>query len=232
MFSPVKPTKIYEQVIEQIKDFIKKGELKYGDKLPAERDLCERLKVSRTSIREALRALEILGLIECRQGEGNFIKDNFENSLLESLSMMFMLHGSNPTEVLEFRKIIEPGTAALAARKINVKQLSEIKEVVSLLNNTDDEGKSVEFDKKFHYLITQASGNYIISNMMSAVSSLVDKYIESARMNMFHIEGNKTILNGHHDDIVAAIEARDPAAAAAAMRKHLDYTTDYMLRLE
>ena len=89
MLSPVKSTKIYEMVMEQIKDIVKKGELKSGDKLPSERDLCEKLEVSRASIREALRALQMLGLIESKHGEGNFINENIENSLLEPLSIFF-----------------------------------------------------------------------------------------------------------------------------------------------
>ena len=116
MLSPVKSTKIYEMVMEQIKDIVKKGELKSGDKLPSERDLCEKLEVSRASIREALRALQMLGLIESKHGEGNFINENFENSLLEPLSIVFLLLGSKSGDVLELRKIIEPETAALAAK--------------------------------------------------------------------------------------------------------------------
>ena len=90
-----------------------------GDKLPSERELCEQLNVSRTSVREALRIFEILGIIECKIGEGNFIKDSFEDSLLEPLSMTFMLHGSKTGEILDLRKFIEPGMAALAAKNIN-----------------------------------------------------------------------------------------------------------------
>ena len=90
MLSPIKNTKVYEKVIEQVKDLVKSGELKSGDKLPPERDLSEQLQVSRTSIREALRALEMLGLVETKQGEGNFIKTDFENSLVEPLSIVYM----------------------------------------------------------------------------------------------------------------------------------------------
>ena len=115
MLSPVKNTKIYEIVMEQIKDIVKKGEVKSGEKLPSERELGEKLEVSRASIREALKSLQILGLIESKHGEGNFINKNFENSLLEPLSIVFLLLGSKSEDVLELRKIIEPQIAALAA---------------------------------------------------------------------------------------------------------------------
>ena len=81
MFSPIKNTKVYEQVIDQIKNMIDEGNLKKGDKLPSERSLVEQLKISRASIREALRALEVIGLIECRQGEGSYIRTNFQDNL-------------------------------------------------------------------------------------------------------------------------------------------------------
>lgn len=99
------------------------GNLQKGDKLPSERELVDQLKVSRTSIREALRALEIVGLIKCKQGEGNFIRDNFDNSLFEPLSLVFMLERSNKEDIIEVRRIIEVEAAALAAKRITKDQL-------------------------------------------------------------------------------------------------------------
>ena len=129
MFSPIKNTKVYEQVIVQIKDMIDKGTLKKGDKLPSERKLVEQLQVSRASIREALRALEVIGLIECRQGEGNYIKTSFQDNLFEPLSIMFMLEGSNPEAIWELRKIMEVEAAGLASKRITDEQLKELKEI-------------------------------------------------------------------------------------------------------
>lgn len=228
MLNTVKNTRVYEQVIEKIKNIIEKGELKCGDKLPSERELCEQLDVSRTSVREALRVLEILGIIECKMGEGNFIKDNFEDSLLEPLSMTFMLHGSKTDEILDIRKFIEPGTAALAAKNINDEQLQEIKDLINLLNNTENEEKCAEIDKKIHYKIVRASGNYLVSNMMFAVSTLVETYIEDVVTNMFQSEENKSQVKKQHEDIVHAIEKHDSVGASIAMLKHLEYTNDYI----
>ncbi|MCT8975014.1 FadR family transcriptional regulator [Clostridium sp. CX1] len=228
MSNTIKNTRVYEQVIEKIKDLIEKGELGCGDKLPSERDLCEQLNVSRTSVREALRVLGILGIVECKIGEGNFIKDNFEDSLLEPLSMTFMLHGSKTDEILDLRKFIEPGMAALAAKNINDEQLQEIKEIVDLLNSTEDEEKCAELDKKLHYKIVQASGNYLVSNMMFAVSTLVETYIEDVLTNMFRNVENKNILKKQHKDIIQAIEDHDSVGASVAMLKHLEYSDGYI----
>ena len=139
MFSPIKNTKVYEQVIIQIKDMIDKGTLKKGDKLPSERNLVEQLMVSRASIREALRALEVIGLIECRQGEGNYIKASFQDNLFEPLSIMFMLEGSNPEAIWELRKIMEVEAAGLAAKKITDEQLKELKAITQRFKNCEDE---------------------------------------------------------------------------------------------
>lgn len=223
MFSPIKNTKVYEQVIEQIKYMIVSGSLKRGDKLPPERDLVEQLQVSRTSLREALRALQIIGLIECRQGEGNYIKESFEATLFEPLSMMFMLEGSNPVEILEVRRIIEVETAALAAKKITNEQLFELKRIVDELRVTNDEKINSKIDKDLHYKIAYASGNFLVVNMLMAVSSLMDNFIKDARAIILTKGDNKAILNEHHENIYKALSEHNPAEAAYAMRKHLEF---------
>ena len=99
MSTPIRNPKAYDQVIEVIKDKIKKGKIKKGDKLPSEREMAESLGLSRASVREALRALEVIGLIESIQGAGNYIRTNFDNSLIEPLSLMFMLQESSVKEM-------------------------------------------------------------------------------------------------------------------------------------
>ncbi len=218
MLSPVKSTKIYEMVIEQIKDIVKKGELRSGDKLPSERELCDKLEVSRASIREALKSLQMLGLIESKHGEGNFINENFENSLLEPLSIVFLLLGSKGDDVLQLRKIIEPETAALAAKNITDEQLMELKDIMEELNNASDGEVSASLDKRFHYKIAQASGNHLISTVMFSMSSLIEKYIENSNVH----NSNKEMVKTNHEEIWRALKAHDADAAAAAIRKHLE----------
>ncbi|BCZ49259.1 GntR family transcriptional regulator [Clostridium gelidum] len=218
MLSPVKNTKIYEMVMEQIKDLVKKGELKSGDKLPSERELSEKLEVSRASIREALKALQMLGLIETKHGEGNFINENFENSLLEPLSTVFLLLGSKSESVLELRKIIEPETAVLAAKNITNEQLIELKEIMEELNNTSDAEVCASLDKRFHYKIAQASGNHLISTIMFSVSSLIEKHIENSKINTI----NKTLVKAQHEEIWNALETHNGSSAKAALKKHLE----------
>lgn len=222
MLSPVKNTKIYEIVMEQIKDIVKKGEVKSGEKLPSERELGEKLEVSRASIREALKSLQILGLIESKHGEGNFINKNFENSLLEPLSIVFLLLGSKSEDVLELRKIIEPQIAALAAINITNEQLTELKEIMNELNSTMDAEISASLDKKFHYKIAQASGNNLISTIMFSISSLIEKYIENSKVHTL----NKELVKIQHKEIWVALEAKAGEVAAMAVRKHLELNSN------
>lgn len=229
MFSPIKNTKVYEQVIDQIKNMIVDGTLKKGDKLPSERELVQELQVSRTSIREALRALEIIGLVECRQGEGNYIKQSFESSLFEPLSIMFMLQESSMEEVLDLRKIIEVETAALAARQISDEEIENLSQLINKLKDTYDEETGVQIDKEFHYEIAKASKNYLILNILITVSSLIDNFIKDARSKILEEEKNKSALIAQHENIFLGLLHHDPKEAADAMRQHLEFTNKYLI---
>ncbi|MBU5484859.1 FadR family transcriptional regulator [Clostridium sp. MSJ-11] len=228
MFTPIKNTKVYEQVIEQIKDMINKGILKKGDKLPSERDLVEKLQVSRTSIREALRALEIIGLIESRQGEGNFVKSNFENNLFEPLSIMFILEKSDPMDILELRKIIEKETATLAATRISEDELTELRDLIDKFKNLDEDEEMVKADREFHYKIAQVSKNFLILSILNAISSLMEIFIENARRNILINTDNKELLVKQHEDIYIALSEHDPEKALKAMSIHLETINEYM----
>ena len=232
MFTPIKSTKVYEQVIDQIKDMIDKGTLKKGDKLPSERDLVGQLEVSRASIREAIRALEVIGLIDCRQGEGNYIKSSFQDNLFEPLSIMFMLEGRNQEDIWELRKIMEVEASGLAAKRISEEQLKELKEIVESFVNCEDEDINAEIDKKFHYKIAECSGNVLIFNILNTVSTLVDHFIKDARKLILAQQENKEILFSQHKEIYLSMEKHSSTAARKAMREHLDFANKYKSKVE
>jgi GntR family transcriptional repressor for pyruvate dehydrogenase complex len=225
MFTPVKNRKVYEVVIEQIKNMVKTGELKKGDKLPPERDLVEQLKVSRTSIREAIRALEILGLIECKQGEGNFVRKSFQQSLLEPLSIMFMLQESTPKEVIELRRILEIETASLAAKHIKQEKLTEIYNIVDTFKNSTDEKLNTELDQEFHFKIAEASENFLLVNVLTTVSSIIDSFISNARLRIMENRDNREILIQQHEAVYRALCEHDSKSAAEEMKKHLEFVS-------
>ncbi|SCZ00733.1 FadR/GntR family transcriptional regulator [Alkaliphilus peptidifermentans] len=225
MFVPVKSTKVYEHVIKQIQNMIANGELKRGDKLPSERQLAEQLMVSRTSVREALRALQIIGLIEVRQGDGNFIKDSFDKCLFEPLSVIFMLNESRPEEIVDLRRIIEMETAALAAKRITDDEIIILGNLIKQLKeygDLDDEKNSVKVDKEFHYMIAQAAKNYLLMSILNVISALMDDFIEDARGIILINQKNKAVLLEQHENIFKAIANRDPKAASEAMNEHIN----------
>ena len=114
---PVKSTRIYEEIVRQIKAMIAEGRLKSGDQLPPERDLAEKFLVSRTSVREALRALESLGLIEIRPGEGTFVREVSVESLIQPLALVMASQREAMSELFEARRLLEPLIAGLAATR-------------------------------------------------------------------------------------------------------------------
>lgn len=232
MFKPIKNTKVYEQIIQQIQNMIIDGTLKQGDKLPSERDLAESLEVSRPSVREALRALEIIGITEVKQGEGSFIKVNFDKTLIEPLSVVFMLNKGKPRDILELRNILEIETVSLAALRINEEEIKELEEVIAQLKSAEEESISVVVDKQFHYKIAQASRNVLILNVLNAISSLMDTFIKEAREKILSNKENKEILIQQHEEIYSAIKHRDPKKASLAMAKHLQLIEDVFINGE
>lgn len=228
MFIPIKNAKVYEQVIEQIKTMIISGNLQKGDKLPSERELVDQLKVSRTSIREALRALEIVGLIKCKQGEGNFIRDNFDNSLFEPLSLVFMLEKSNKEDIIEVRGIIEVEATALAAKRITKEQLKKLEHIIDEIKNIEDEKLLAKLDKNFHYEIAQASNNFILLNIINSCSSLIDSLIQNARYKIIKNNVNKEELVNQHEKIYLALKEKDAELASKLMREHLEFSSKFL----
>lgn len=228
MFSPIKSKKIYEYVIEQIQDMIMNGTLKKGDKLPSERELAEQLKVSRTSIREALRGLEILGLVESRQGEGNFIKDKIEESFFEPLSVMFMLNKDNPEDILELRMIIEVEAAYLAAKRVTKKDKEDLKEILGRMKEAQDEKSRSRIDKELHYRIAKTTGNYFIVNILNGISMLMESFIIYAREKILEDIDDNELLFMQHEAICNSIIEGNPDKAAVAMRTHLELIVEHM----
>jgi Transcriptional regulators len=222
MLEPNKTTKVYEQVIEQIKSKIKSGEIKKGDKLPSEREMSELIGVSRTSVREAIRALEVVGLVESKQGAGNYIKTNFDNSLFEPLSVMFMLQESSVKEMYDLRETLELECAKLSAKNIEDNELALLTAIVDRMYLAGSEEESLELDIKFHYLIAKASRNVLLINMLDVISQLMDEFIQKSRMQILHEGNTKESLLEIHENLLRALKCKDEGKVCNAMKEHFD----------
>lgn len=219
---PNKNPKVYEQVIDDIKNKIKSGEIKKGDRLPSERELSEALGVSRTSIREAIRALEVIGLVESRRGAGNYIKTNFEDSLFEPLSVMFMLQESSPREMFDVRESLELQCARLSAKNIQDNELALLAAILDRMYLAENEEESLELDIKFHYIVAKASRNVLLINVLEVISQLMDEFIKKFRMQILHVGNTKESLLEIHENLYRALKCRDEAKVYNAMKEHFN----------
>src|SRR5437762_9392216 len=128
--APIKSTRIYQEIVRQVKAMIAEGRLKSGDQLPPERDLAEKFLVSRTSVREALRALESVGLIEIRPGEGTFVREISVEALVEPLALVLLSQRAMIEELFEARRMLEPVIAGLAARRATKDEVQEMERIL------------------------------------------------------------------------------------------------------
>ncbi|RSD27877.1 FadR/GntR family transcriptional regulator [Mesobacillus subterraneus] len=139
MSQPEKNTKVYVEIVRQLREMIYKDELKPGDKIPSERELSERLNAGRSSVREALRALELLGLIETRRGEGTFIRDFRGNQLVQLLSTFILQDDKAKQDVIETKSMIEVDCLYLAAEKVQQEEIERLKVWIDEHNFEDEE---------------------------------------------------------------------------------------------
>ncbi len=216
--APVKSTRIYEEIVRQIKVMIGEGRLKSGDQLPPERDLAEKFLVSRTSVREALRALESVGLIEIRPGEGTFVREVSVDALVEPLALVLLSQREMIGELFEARRLLEPAIAGLAARRATPEEVQEMERIL------DEQAKEIAAgntglaqDAAFHAAIGTAAHNRAITRIVHAVMDLLAQSREEA----ISTPGRPTRSHEDHRRVLDAIRARDPANAERAMLDHV-----------
>jgi len=217
--APIKSTRIYQEIVRQVKGMIAEGRLKSGDQLPPERDLAEKFVVSRTSVREALRALESLGLVEIRPGEGTFVREVSVDSLVEPLALVMLSQREAIGELFEARRMIEPALAALAARRATPEDVGEMERILeSQAKAIAAGGTGVEQDAEFHAAIGAAAHNRAITRIAHAVMDL----LRQSREEALNTPGRPDRSHNDHRRLLAAIRARDEAAARQAMVEHLE----------
>jgi GntR family transcriptional repressor for pyruvate dehydrogenase complex len=216
-FEAVRKNRVHEEVARQIERLIL-TKLHPGDKLPAERDLAEMLGVSRSSIRDAIRRLELVGLVEPRQGSGTVVREVSTDTLVSPLANVIAHKRQLVGELLDFRKMLEPPLAAHAATHASAEDVKAMEEILSRQDERVREGGlAVEEDTEFHYRIALASGNSVVLKVMDVVMDL----LVETRSRSLQSEGRPQKSLAGHKRILAAIKRRDGMAAEAAMRQHI-----------
>jgi len=227
--APIKSTRIYEEIVRQVKQMIAEGRLKSGDRLPPERDLAEKFVVSRSSVREALRALESLGLVEIRAGEGTFVREVSVESLIEPLALMMVSQRGALAELFEARRLLEPGIAALAASRATLEEVSEMERILEEQSKEIAEGRTgLVQDAAFHAAIGVAAHNGAITRIAHAVMDLLTQ----SREESLNTPGRRQRSHQDHRRILIAIRERNEQGAREAMLDHLDAVEGLVLGRE
>jgi len=224
-FEVIRRNKVYEEVAKQIERLILK-KLKPGDKLPSERELAEMLQVSRSSIRDAIRGLELMGLVDPRQGAGTIVREPSVESLTNPFSNALKRRQELVSELLDFRKMLEPPLAARAATHASADEISEMEEILQRQEAKLSDGEAaIAEDAEFHYSIALASGNSVVLKVLDILMDL----LRDTRERSLQVKGRPEKSLAGHRRILAAIRRRDAEAAKAAMRRHIEDVEEIVL---
>lgn len=230
VFEPIRPKKISEEIVDQIKQLIARGELKPGERMPSERELGTLLGVSRPSVREALMVLEATGFIEARQGGGTFVRSLTDTTLTDPLTRLVerkdprMLHA-----LAEVRMGLESWSAYLAAQRAEKQEIEQLRSLYRTMEEqAADGGWDAEVDSRFHYAITAATHNTVQVHVLDTIHSLFHTTIQVALTEFYRKAGYIEVLLTQHREILEAIAARDPERARQKMLAHLTMVEEKM----
>lgn len=218
MLEPLKKTRLYEEIVKQLQELIRKGDLKPGDKLPPERELATQLNVSRTAIREALRSLELMGFIESKVGGGTFVKKVTLDNIIDPFSTILSQDKKLIMELIEVRMLLEAEIAKLAARRINDEKAALLEKAIELMEKEVAEGGiGLEGENAFHNTLAEAADNSAMMKILNMCGDL----LSSTREATLKIPGQpqKSIID--HRKIYEAVRNGDERKAKALMKEHL-----------
>lgn len=221
MYTPIQSTRVFEQVAIQIETRILRGELRSGDRLPTERELAEQFHVSRTAVREAMKILAQKGLVDMRPGRGTIVIDGAHEAMQDSIGLVMKLKlgevgGSD--NLVEVRGILETEIAALAAVRATDKEIAAMREAIAIMDeNLNNADAFIAADNRFHEALAQATQNALIMILINSIVNLLSEQ----RKQVFQVEGGPQRGQIHHKRILDNVIRREPEAARAAMRSHL-----------
>ncbi|MHA6263137.1 FadR/GntR family transcriptional regulator [Arenibacterium sp. CAU 1754] len=225
-FQKVQPEKLSTSVVRQIELLILRGILRPGERLPSERELSERLGVSRPSLRDAVAELQDQGLLSAKAGSGIFVADVLGSAFSPALQRLFATHDEAMFDYVSFRRDMEALAAERAARLGSDSDLQVVQTIFDKMEasharrNAEEEAK---LDAQFHSAIIEASHNVVMLHMMRSMFDLLREGVFYNRQVMFKQRTTRAALLDQHRAINDALQARDPEAAGNAVRAHLNY---------
>jgi GntR family transcriptional repressor for pyruvate dehydrogenase complex len=229
LLEPVRRSRIYEHIVDQIRALIREGRWSPGDQIPPERELAERFRVSRTSVREALRALEMQGVIESRQGGGTFVRTADTEALVPPLAAAILRGHRELAEVLEVRALIEPGIARLAAQRATEEHVAELEHILERQRDSiAREQPFVDEDTAFHYTLARAADNHILLRLHNVILDV----LRESRQSYLHVADRPQMSLRGHEAILEAVAAHDADRAHQASLAHITEVRDGILRAQ
>jgi GntR family transcriptional regulator, transcriptional repressor for pyruvate dehydrogenase complex len=217
---------VTDEAIEKIKAMIVSGELKPGQRLPREADLAARLGLSRSSLREAARALSLVRILDVRQGDGTYVSSLAADSLLDALTFIVEFHqDASVLELLEVRRILEPAASARAAVLISEADLAELGDLLARISPTSSVDELVENDIEFHRRVAAAAGNSVLASLIESLSGPTQRARVWRGLTQ---EGALERTLSEHRAILAAIRRRDPELARTWATVHIAGVEDWL----
>lgn len=206
------------QVVEHVRSMIENGELHPGDRLPPERELSRKLKISRSSLRAGIGFLAAMGVLKSRHGAGTFVSDGPPALDASSLSVLGALHGFQPWQMFEARLVLERSVAGLAAERANDEHIAALaEEVAEMYATLDDPQEYLVHDIRFHRTIARAAGNPILAALMETITAALYDHRSQTVQHAVDLKQSAEM----HREIYRAIRLRNPEQARHVMEQHL-----------
>ncbi len=219
---------VTDEAILKIKEMLLSGELGPGDRLPPEKELSEKLGLSRSSLREAVKALELIRVLDVRRGDGTYVTSLEPRLLLEAMSFVVALHeDSSILELFEVRRILEPAAAALAARRCGPEDIARLREMVEIIEIDTAVEDLVAHDLEFHGAINDLAGNGYLSSLLSSLSSHT---LRARIWRGLTEQGSVARTLAEHRSIVDALEQGDPELVRSCVSVHIHGVERWLAR--
>lgn len=231
MFKEIGEEKTFNEILKQIIENIQNGKLKPGAALPAERNMAETMGVSRAAVREALRALELLGILKSVPGGGNYITDDLDTWLIGPLSILFQLNNVYVRQNQQLRAALERENAILAARKCTPLDAAELWMLIARLDASEDEKARGSLDKELHLKIAKIADNPMIYSVLAASDKLTENIISGTRDYMMQKNKSSASIDEQHRRLVEAIINRDENEAERCMSQHMVTVEEIMAEM-
>ncbi len=214
-----------QNIVQQLIEIIMNGTIKPGDKLPPEKQLMEMFGVGRSSLREAIRALITLGLVEVRVPEGTFVSNSFGGFFTKHLALMSRISFDNIIDLVEARIAIEVDIAEIAARKASVEDNDRLNEVLKLMREAKENEQFLQADLQFHLLLAEIAKNSFMLHVMNILRDITREWI----LKVIQLPSSKELATKQHEKIAEAIKNNDVIAAGKSMREHLESVSELLM---